>query len=388
MADFFVQGNPQNIPKKKGGANMFYTATEEQVRQLHPELVDFEPTKTRCFYHYEDGTIRWFDRIFKYYFSDKPWGLEQEYLTEGIDQEWLPDYTSLNIRNSTLKAPDGWTEVCCDFSGEELRLGAINTHGKTYINAFMHDEDVHLATAKSMFGEDKVKQDKKKYRTKAKQCNFGLNYGGSAKVLERLTGMSPDEALEVYNAFMDGMSDHFAVQTAQVRKTHQTLCEYSFFGMPVRLHRYYRSNSYKDISAGERLAKNHRIQATGADILSMAFIKLWKKIYQQIEHPEDYIRFNLTVHDEIDFYVKNECVHILVPLIIECMTTQMPDWPFPIIVGLSMGPTLGALYEWKYDTKENGYKVLAPDMEPVKPKEIKKEEIKDVVVEEEIKLEI
>ena len=89
---------------------------------------------------------------------------------------------------------------------------------------------------------------------------------------------------------------------------------------------------------------------------------------------------------EIDFYVKNECLSILVPLIIENMTCQMSDWPIPVIVGLSMGPTLGQLYEWKFDTKENGYKVLTPDMEPVKPKV--KEEPKQEVVEEEIKIEL
>ena len=94
-----------------------------------------------------------------------------------------------------------------------------------------------------------------------------------------------------------------------------------------------------------------------ADILSLAFMRLWKNIFQQLEHPEDYIRFNLTVHDEIDFYIKNEAIPILVPKIIENMIVQMKDWPIPVTVGLSMGPTLGQLYEWEYDTKENGYAV-------------------------------
>ena len=124
-----------------------------------------------------------------------------------------------------------------------------------------------------------------------------LNYGGSPSVLERTAGMDHEEAKVVYDSFMAGLSDHFAVQAAQVRKTHQTLCEHSFFGLPVRLHRYYSSNSYRDISSGERLAKNHRIQATGADVLSMSFMRIWKNIYQPLDHPEDYIRFNLTVHD-------------------------------------------------------------------------------------------
>lgn len=387
MSEFFAQGNPQNIPKVKGGDNMFFAASEEQVRQLHPELVDYEPEKSRCFYHYEDGSIRWFDRIYGWYFSDKEWGLETEYKVEGITQQWLPDYTSLNIRNSTIKAPDGWTEVSCDYSAEEIRLAAINTHGKTYLEAFREGKDVHLMTAIAMFGEEKVNENRKKYRSKAKGCNFGLGYGGSARVLERIAGMSPEDAKEAYDAFMDGMADHFMVQAKQVHATHQTMCEHSLFGFPVRLHRYYKSNSYKDVSAGERLAKNHRIQSTGADILSLAFMKIWKNIYQQLEHPEDYIRFNLTVHDEIDFYIKNEAIPILVPKIIENMIVQMPDWPIPVIVGLSMGPSLGQLYEWEYDTKENGYRVLTPALEEVKKKEPVVEVIEKPVEEEEITLE-
>ena len=102
MSEFLINGNPQNVPKLKGGDVMFYTATKEQIEQLHPELINYEPNKTRCFYKYDNGEIRFFDRIYNYYFSDRPWGLEQEYLAEGLDQQWVDkkDYLSVNIRNN------------------------------------------------------------------------------------------------------------------------------------------------------------------------------------------------------------------------------------------------------------------------------------------------
>lgn len=356
---------------------MFYAASKEKIEQLYPDLINYEPEKTRIVYTHEDGTRRFVDRIAGYYFSDKPWGLgEDERQVEGLDQEWAPneDYLSLNIRNS-IKAPDGWTFVSCDFSAEELRLGALNTKGKAFMDAFKHNEDVHLSVAKAMFGEEAVKENKKKYRSIAKGLNFSMQYGGSAAGLARISGIPLDEAQQQYDAYMLAQADHFAVQEAQVRNTHRTLCEYSFFGLPVRLHNYYNSTSYSMVSAGERLAKNHRIQATGADVLSIAFIKLWKDIWEQLGHPEDYIRFQITVHDEIDFIIKNEVLNILVPKVIQCMQTQMPDWEIPLTIGLSFGPTFGQQYEWDYDP--NTFAVLGPKLEIPKssaPKEQKDQE--------------
>lgn len=427
--NFLITGNPQNIPKLKGGPNMFYTATAEQIEQLYPELITLNPEKTRFFY--QDPKInkkRLVDRIFGYYFSDKPWGLEQEYLTEGINQQFTneDDLLSLNIRNS-IKAPDGWTFVAEDYAAEELRLNAINTGCKAMMKAFVNGLDVHTETARAMFGEEELAKNKKYCRTKAKFFEFGCCYGGSWRVAQQ-KGEPDEEAQANYEKFKLAWSDMFSVQDQQVRASHQTLSEHSFFGFPVRLHRYYGSQNYKDVNAGERLAKNHRIQSSGADILSIAFIRLWNNIFnnpqlslkldvleyikyqkkfnetfdetriQEIvqsnyipyegykSQMENYIRFQLTVHDEIDFIIRTELLEILIPEITKCMTVQMPDWKIPVNTGLSIGPTFGALYEWEYDTKENGYKVLHPGMEPEKKKEPKKEEPKQEVLEERVEI--
>lgn len=376
---------PQNIPKKKGGNNMFYTASFQQVEQLYPDILTTEPEKMRIYYTHEDGTRRFVDRCNGYCFSDKPWGLETEYLTEGIDQEFVDDidYLSMNIRNS-IKAPDGWTFVSCDYAAEELRLGALNTKSKVFMDAFKHNKDPHLNTAVMMFGEEAVKKNKKKLRSIAKGANFGLQYGGSWRVMQT-EGVSDEEAQQQYDAYMLAMADHFAVQKAQVDQTHQTLTEYTFFGLPVRLHNYYKSSSPGMQSAGERLAKNHRIQGTGADVLSISYMKLWKNIFGKIPNIEDFVRFQITVHDEIDFIVRNDVLNIIVPEIIKNMQTQMPDWEIPLTVGLSFGPTFGTQYEWKYDPKT--FQVIGPDMSPVKKEEVKEVKEEKKVEEEKITIE-
>ena len=206
----------------------------------------------------------------------------------------------------------------------------------------------------------------------AKILNFNMQYGGTAFGAARLLNCSVEEAEDTLNRFKSALQDHFTIQDSQVIKTHQTLCEHTFFGLPIRLHRQYASGSYKEVSQGERLAKNARIQGTGGDILSIAFMRLWKKIWKELEHPEDYIRFQITVHDEIDFLIRNDVLHILIPKVIDCMTIQLPDWKIPLAVGLSLGPTFGQQYEWEYSSKEEGYKLLGPALEEAKPKEAEK----------------
>ena len=366
---------------------MFYAAKKEIVEQLFPDIKDLQPEKTRIIYTDQNGEKRFADRIFGYYFSDKPWGLgEDERVVEGLDQEFVDKetYLSTNIRN-TLRAPDGWTFVSCDYAAQELRLGAINTKGKAFLQAFMNGEDVHLSTAKAMFGEEAVKENKKKLRAVAKGLNFSMQYGGSAQGLARASGIPLDEARQQYDAYMLAQADHFSVQNAQVKKTHQTLTEYSFFGLPVRLHNYYKhTDNWSMVSAGERLAKNHRIQATGADVLSISYIKLWKNLFSAITNVEDYVRFQITVHDEIDFIVRNDVIHIIVPQIIKNMQCQMPDWEIPLTIGLSFGPTFGQQYEWDYDPKT--FEILSPKLEmpkvpTTKPKEVVEEKEEPLTIE-------
>ena len=364
---------------------MFYTATKAQIEQLHPELINYEPNKTRCFYYYEDGSVRWFDRIMNYYFSDKPWGLEQEMMAEGIDQEFTDDYVSLNIRNS-IKSPDGWSFWCLDYAAEELRLGAINTKGKAFMEAFTSGKDVHTLVGINTFGEEKFYSDKKKYRKIAKTLNFNMQYGGTPFGVARMLEVSQEEAQKIYDDYMLAMKDHFNVQDMQVALTHQTGCEHTMFGLPIRLKRYYMNpGDRKNIAQGERLARNCRIQGTGADVLSIAFMKLWSKIWRKLGNPEDYIRFQITVHDEIDFIIRNDVAHIIVPLVIECMTFKLDTWPITLEVGLSCGPTFGQQYEWNYHKNEEGiYFVDDPALEPAKPK---KQEVKVEEVQDDIKIE-
>lgn len=88
---------------------------------------------------------------------------------------------------------------------------------------------------------------------------------------------------------------------------------------------------------------------------------------------------------EIDFLVRNDVAHILIPLVIECMTFKLDTWPITLEVGLSCGPTFGQQYEFSYHKDETGkFVVDGPTLEPAKPK---KQEVKVEEVQDDIKIE-
>jgi len=89
-----------------------------------------------------------------------------------------------------------------DYSQGELRVLAIKSGDKVFIEAFNSGEDIHKKTAAMMFRID-IKDVKKWQRQIAKSINFGLVYGMSAKGLyDTLIGIK-----EIYEKVIDENDD-------------------------------------------------------------------------------------------------------------------------------------------------------------------------------------
>lgn len=84
-------------------------------------------------------------------------------------------------------ADEGYDLIGADYSQIELRLIAWRSQDPMLLKGFMEDLDLHTMTAAFLFNVDPSKVTKW-MRKIAKQCNFGLCYGGSADVLVRLVG--------------------------------------------------------------------------------------------------------------------------------------------------------------------------------------------------------
>lgn len=89
-------------------------------------------------------------RIRDWVFSDKPWMIPnvEEYIVEGFNQD-------LNIRSAFLPDDDYmWTSI--DFNAEEIRIPALWSKEPAWLNAFVHNKDVHKSTACAIWRRRKL----------------------------------------------------------------------------------------------------------------------------------------------------------------------------------------------------------------------------------------
>ncbi len=180
--------------------------------------------------------------------------------------------------------------VIADYSQVELRILAELSQDAQFIRAFESGEDLHKATASSMFGVP-IEDVTKEMRTQAKSINFGLAYGRGAGSLALQIGTSIEEAKDLINIYFQVYSGikhwlHNAGQLAIKNEYSRTLSN--------RLRKYkFDKNDRKEVATIDRQGKNSPIQGTSADITKQALILISKSIKGTS------IKLINTVHDEI-----------------------------------------------------------------------------------------
>lgn len=354
--DFFANLNIQNITKPH--AHMYFVQHQDLVKQKYPEMIEMlDKSGTR-----EEGTYNgaWCFRILDWIFWDKPFEIDgqQEMQSEGFTQD-------LNIRSAFLP-DDGRYWVSLDFNAEEIRVPALISKEPVWLNTFMHGGDVHKNTAIALWGEENYSRDKRKW---AKGANFGILYGQTARNFADGFGISYEEAQEFVMRFKTSLPILFSWVSRHEREAKQRGTVYTMFGRPRRVAYWMNHPEQKMVAFGKRTAVNTTIQGTGADILKIAFLKLFKQFYT----PKDYrqhMKFINTIHDEINYNVRKESINIIVPRLIQCMRLKLPQWEFPMEVGLGIGNRWGQCVDFEFDTTT--FQILRPKMEEYHPK--KKEE--------------
>jgi len=206
-----------------------------------------------------------------------------------------------------------------DYSGQELRIIAHRSQEQLWIEALNNKLDLHSIVGTDLFGTEVSKKKNKQLRSIAKNLNFGVSYlCGIFKVMMfyREAGLECDEeiALKVLNNFT-------AKYPAVYKKAKNTGADAVINGYASSL--YGRKRWFKDIPSYEvrekdgvklifpkdrknfedkkllnkiqREAANHAIQASGADMLKVAGIKL----KQLLKEKNRKLQTCLVVHDEI-----------------------------------------------------------------------------------------
>lgn len=231
---------------------------------------------------------------------------------------------TFDIRHGFIAdAEAGYCWGAWDQSQLEYRVLAHYCRDKSLIDGFMNDEDFHSVTAKAVYRLPcTVKEVKELYpalRSKAKNGNFCLNYGGGAKKLAFMSNITVEEARE----FMDlrernlpGVYRWWEEQKQQTRN----------LGFITDLIGWRRDvpdiNSDDDKLQGysERVAINSPIQGTAAQIVKISQLKLmgptpeWQSRLSE-KFRSTGTRMLLQIHDEIDcevpqdnFRVAGDCI--------------------------------------------------------------------------------
>lgn len=178
------------------------------------------------------------------------------------------------------KEMDIWTpQLSADYSQAELRIASMYAQENGLARAFASGEDVHMTTAKTMFGKTD-----KETRTLAKRTNFASIYGSGDKGLAENTGLSLERAREL-------------------RLLHQKIYP-ALNQMSRKAEQTWKSRGYVTLISGKRLyatkedlefraykAFNQLIQGSVAEIIKEAMLAL----------DSMGIEINNQIHDSLEF---------------------------------------------------------------------------------------
>ncbi len=190
-------------------------------------------------------------------------------------------------------AKEGYSLVSIDYSQIELRLLAHFSRDKALIEAFNNDEDIHLATARKLFG-DRAKEK----RNFAKSVNFGLLYGmGSRKLGEEL-GIPAKEAKQIIQDYFAS----FASVKTYLNSIEQKAQEDGYVTTIAGRRRYFDFASANAMmqNAYLREAVNTVFQGSAADLIKKGMNKIFDNFH---DNPD--VRMLLQIHDELIFEIKS-----------------------------------------------------------------------------------
>lgn len=234
------------------------------------------------------------------------------------------------IRRAFIPSDENHVFVSADYSQIELRIVAHMSEDKNLIQAFLHNEDIHTATASKIFqlSQDEVTPEQ---RRQAKSANFAIIYGSSAFGLSQSLDISRTDAQFLIDGYFASYPNVKNFMDMQIQKARETGYVETLFAR----RRYVPDiNSQNATVRGyaERNAINAPIQGTAADIMKIAMIR----IYNEMRAKKLKSTLIMQVHDELNFDVCISELEIMKRIITEHMQ-QAVTLSVPLLVELGVG---------------------------------------------------
>ncbi|KAB7705928.1 DNA polymerase I [Bacillus aerolatus] len=236
------------------------------------------------------------------------------------------------IRQAFVPSNNDSVIFAADYSQIELRVLAHIADDEKLIEAFLHDLDIHTATAADVFHVSQEEVDSN-MRRQAKAVNFGIVYGISDYGLSQSLGITRKDAgifIDRYLQSYPGVKEYMESIVRQAK-------EKGFVTTLLQRRRYIpeiTSRNFNLRSFGERTAMNTPIQGSAADIIKKAMIDA----AEMLEKENLASKLLLQVHDELIFEVPKAEIETMKRLVPEVME-QAVELKVPLKVDYSYGPT-------------------------------------------------
>ncbi len=245
----------------------------------------------------------------------------------------IPVRTSLGreFRKAFIPA-DGCEFLVADYNQIELRVIAHLAEDPGLIQAFESGEDIHNATAASVFDVDPGAVTFEQ-RSRAKMVSYGLAYGMEAYGLGQRLGVETSEASEILEAYFVAFPAVRSFMDEIVKRTKEIGYTETIFGRRRPMPDLVASN-FRVRQAAERQAMNAPIQGLAADIFKIALVAIDRSLTEM----EAQSRLVLQVHDEVILEVYPDEYEDVREMTIGCMSGAA-DLRVPLEVNLATGPT-------------------------------------------------
>lgn len=224
--------------------------------------------------------------------------------------------------------PEGFVLLEADFSQIELRVLAELSRDRRLVKSFRDGVDLHRETA-SLVLDKSLKEITAADRAIGKKVNFAIIYGQTDQGLAKELGISPLDAEEHIDRFMDGypgVRDWIeATKDLASKQGYVT----TMFGRRRRLPEL-ASADERVVERALRQAVNAVIQGTAADLNKLALIRLYEAL-----DPD--CRMLLTVHDSVLLEVPEDRADEIAEQVGEIMAEKPEGFRVPLEVDVRVG---------------------------------------------------
>lgn len=236
------------------------------------------------------------------------------------------------FRKYFIPKNDEYVIIDADYSQIELRLLAHISGDENMKNAFLNGEDIHTATAATVFGVP-AEQVTGELRKRAKAVNFGIVYGIGEHSLSEDLGITRNEAKLYITSYLAGypkVSEYLDSVKVKAREDGYVTTE---FGRRRYIPELTASN--KNVQKfGERVAMNSPIQGTAADIIKIAMIRVADALREKGVDAT----LILQVHDELLIECRRTESEAVKQILVDCMEKAV-DFSVPLDVEANIGDT-------------------------------------------------